>query len=316
MRSSARVLFILLLAVCSTQAAPEDHIIGGTPVSDGKTVLRETTGFLVGFDPDTDNPEWVAYRLTGSPRFNPQKRPSRFSEDPLVRGEPSHDDYTHSGYDRGHLASNHVIGSYFGRKAQRESFLTTNIIPQTPGLNRGGVWRELERLEMGLGSAFGTAWVITGPVETSLANRLPAGVSLPEGCFKIYADQTGSGWRLAAFLFSQDSRGGTLHTYAVPVDRIEELTGINFFPDKPRQWEKIEASKGTLWIAGAEALRSTPSPTYKQAPIKKPSSSATAGYWISSTGKTHRDGCRYFGKGNGHYGPPSGDNCKICGGSR
>ena len=152
------------------------------------------------------------------PRFTPDKRPSRFSEDPKVRGEPSHNDYTGSGYDRGHLASNHVIGSFFGPQAQLESFMTTHIIPQTPSLNRGGVWHELERLEMGLGRAFGTVWIITGPVETSLANQLSFGVSLPEGCFKIFADQTSNGWRLSAFLFTQNSRGGTLHTYAVPVD--------------------------------------------------------------------------------------------------
>ena len=40
-------------------------------------------------------------------------------------------------------------------------------------------------------------------------------------------------------------------------------------------------------------------------------------YWISFTGKTHRQGCRYYGKGNGSYKTrPSGNNCKICGGAR
>lgn len=38
-------------------------------------------------------------------------------------------------------------------------------------------------------------------------------------------------------------------------------------------------------------------------------------YWISSTGKTHRESCRYYGKGNGRYVKKgSGNNCKICGG--
>tara|TARA_B110000037_G_scaffold182984_1_gene210968 strand:+ start:73 stop:612 length:540 start_codon:yes stop_codon:yes gene_type:complete len=39
-------------------------------------------------------------------------------------------------------------------------------------------------------------------------------------------------------------------------------------------------------------------------------------FWISSTGKTHRAGCRYFGKGKGRASnSPSKDNCKICGGA-
>lgn len=38
-------------------------------------------------------------------------------------------------------------------------------------------------------------------------------------------------------------------------------------------------------------------------------------YWISSTGKTHREGCRYYGKGNGKYVKKgSGNDCKVCGG--
>ena len=37
---------------------------------------------------------------------------------------------------------------------------------------------------------------------------------------------------------------------------------------------------------------------------------------ISSTGKTHRQGCRYYGKGNGKFVKKgSSDNCKICGGN-
>ncbi len=40
-------------------------------------------------------------------------------------------------------------------------------------------------------------------------------------------------------------------------------------------------------------------------------------YWVSSTGKVHRSGCRYYGKGKGHMeSNPSGPNCKICGGKR
>lgn len=46
------------------------------------------------------------------------------------------------------------------------------------------------------------------------------------------------------------------------------------------------------------------------------SESSRDSYWISSTGKTHNSSCRYSGKGKGEWSTrPSGDNCKICGGS-
>lgn len=45
-------------------------------------------------------------------------------------------------------------------------------------------------------------------------------------------------------------------------------------------------------------------------------SAEPVGYWISSTGKTHNHGCRYYGKGNGEHRVISSDiNCKICGGA-
>lgn len=38
-------------------------------------------------------------------------------------------------------------------------------------------------------------------------------------------------------------------------------------------------------------------------------------FWISSTGKTHKYGCRYFGNGRGQYSEkPTEENCKFCGG--
>lgn len=48
-----------------------------------------------------------------------------------------------------------------------------------------------------------------------------------------------------------------------------------------------------------------------------PQSSRGSGqFWISSTGKTHRPGCRYYGQGNGRASARgSGDNCRICGGA-
>ncbi len=43
----------------------------------------------------------------------------------------------------------------------------------------------------------------------------------------------------------------------------------------------------------------------------------TEQYWVSSTGKVHRSGCKYYGMGDGHMeSNPSGSNCKICGGKR
>jgi hypothetical protein len=244
-------------------------------------------------------------------------------DDPRVIGEVQHDDYTHSGYDRGHLASNAVIGSYFGAAAQRETFYMTNIIPQTPKLNRGGAWRHIERLELGMGATFRDAWVVTGPVETDLTNRTAGGVSIPEASFKIIADidETSNALRVQAFIIPQDPKSNNLSAYLVSVDRVEELTGLDFFPDFAGRIEGIEeVNSESLWITLAHAYNSNRPTAFNNSRADSSTevqpANPSGGYWISSTGKTHREGCRYYGKGNGRNATKaSGNDCKICGGA-
>ena len=66
-----------------------------------------------------------------------------FEVDPEAADCPTPDDYTRTGYDRGHMAPNYLIATRYGKVAQRETFLMSNIVPQTPELNRGP-WRILE----------------------------------------------------------------------------------------------------------------------------------------------------------------------------
>lgn len=73
-----------------------------------------------------------------------------------------------------------------------------------------------------------------------------------------------------------------------------------------------------------EALRrqavASPTPTYRPSGVQSltPSGSTTtpataASHTISSTGKRHNSGCRFFGSGRS-CGPTDGIACKICGG--
>lgn len=66
----------------------------------------------------------------------------RFSEDPRVdRPRACHDDYTRSGYDRGHMcpAGDRSASS----DLMRSTFIMTNVAPQAPSLNRGA-WMQME----------------------------------------------------------------------------------------------------------------------------------------------------------------------------
>ena len=84
----------------------EVHCYAGAPKKEGLRLLH-TAGYTVGYDSNRRLPAWVAYPLSvNQVATETTKRPSRFSSDTRVGNPVRHDDYTHSGFDRGHMAPN------------------------------------------------------------------------------------------------------------------------------------------------------------------------------------------------------------------
>jgi DNA/RNA endonuclease G (NUC1) len=139
------------------------HFFGGQPVSTtypNPIKIIKNEGFIVGYDEKRMNPAWVAYRIFKDDIETGPKRPSRFSIDKRTSAKVSHNDYTNSGYDRGHMAPNYAIALRYGVDAQKETFLMSNIVPQSPALNQGP-WRELEEdVAREYGNSCGEVWVI------------------------------------------------------------------------------------------------------------------------------------------------------------
>jgi endonuclease G len=108
-------------------------------------------GFSVWYDPDTFQPFVAWYVLTKENVLSDpgNDRPSYFSRDQRLvtalgrNAVPVHDDYTNSGYDRGHM----VPADDFDDDSQKlaATFVTSNVCPQDPDLNRHGAWAELEK---------------------------------------------------------------------------------------------------------------------------------------------------------------------------
>jgi endonuclease G len=68
-------------------------------------------------------------------------------------------DYSRTGYDRGHLASNASFD--YDRKIQKETFLMSNISPQKPQLNRR-YWAKVEKFTRYLAVKYKQVEVVTG----------------------------------------------------------------------------------------------------------------------------------------------------------
>jgi endonuclease G len=225
------------------------------------TRVFRNDGFLVGYSDLRGVPLWVAYRLTSAPPHPRHRRPTRFRSDwrGLIPVMPA--DYTHSGYDRGHLAPNHAMEVVHGPQAQEDTFLMTNVAPQKPDLNRK-LWERLEEVELDHFLArFGALWVWTGPVFDADIRRLKTAwrVEVPDAFFRIYLAPRPDRPPLAlAFLMPQDVKGGEpLDDFLVSVDRVEELTGLDFLPDLDDGPEReLEASVASeAWDLTAVARR-------------------------------------------------------------
>lgn len=188
-------------------------------------------GFVVGYDNVRGTPAWVAYRVFAVDDYETHPRPGRFLIDERSEIRISHDDYTHSGYDRGHMAPNFAIVTRFGTDAQRETFMMTNIIPQKPSLNRHW-WARLERLiARDYSEKYDEVWVLTGPVYKEYGNWINERVKIPTHNFMIIMTEDAGDLKMIAFLVHQDVESSEPpEPYLTSVRYIEEITGLNFNP--------------------------------------------------------------------------------------
>lgn len=211
----------------------------GDPAGGGWLALANP-GFNVGYDESERLPRWAAYRAL--PATHPQPdRPSRFRVDRRTQAQVRTEIYSRSGYDRGHLAPNHILAVAHGPEAQQASFLMSNVAPQLPGLN-AGLWRDLEqRVAHRYVRRYGEVWVACGPAfDTEAAARRigppESPVRVPDAFWMVVAERTDAGaLRVLAFLVPHREiwRDPNPSAYLVSVDEVERLTGLDFFPALP-----------------------------------------------------------------------------------
>ena len=201
-------------------------------------------GYTVSYNSDYRIANWVAYELTSKEaKSKKATRSNKFVPDPLVKGATAlNEDYTRTGYDRGPLAP--AGDMKWSMKAMRESFYLSNICPQDPDLNRG-IWKELEEQIRLWASENGSLLVVTGPIITDDLRRLGKNrVGIPKRFFKVVCTQTAGRLEGVGFLFDNRDYGDTsLRSMMIPIDSVESVTGIDFFPSLPDSIERpMEAS--------------------------------------------------------------------------
>jgi endonuclease G len=221
-----------------------------TPVTDGTTQeqIIKHAGYTVSYNKQTRLPNWVGYELTRAETRGRQERTDRFTADPQVKGPAAtNDDYSRSGYDKGHIAP--AADMKWSGRAMKESFYFSNICPQHPRLNRQG-WKELEEKARDWAVADSAIIIVSGPILAKRPKTIGRNqVAVPQRFFKVILSPFAKPMRAIGFLFDNAPATAPLRTYAVTVDSVERATGMDFFAALPDSVEhRVESDLNfALW---------------------------------------------------------------------
>lgn len=226
----------------------------GLPSNGADAKRRETLvcrrGYVLAFDADTRDPDWVMERLTPADLVGTAKRSNAFKQDPVVKGADAGNwDYAGLGYDRGHQAP--AGDARFDQDVMNESFFFSNMAPQIGiGFNRGA-WKYLEENVRSWVSCAGhrDVYVFTGPIYDPHGKKIGRdSVAVPASFFKIVYDAQTD--RAVGFVLPNRKIGAVIDLvdYVKPIRDIESDTGLTFFSrfDGRRQ-SLLKDSSGVPW---------------------------------------------------------------------
>ena len=247
--STMRLFIAVLYAWLSNCAwAADDAYL---PLSVAPLELRQTAGFVIGYSEIHEQAAWIVYELTPDEVRGTVGRTNDFRFDSQIStGSATLADYRGSGFDRGHLAP--AGDMKWSRRAMSESFLLSNVSPQSAAFNRG-IWRSLEEHVRRVTIATGTVYVATGPVFGAGQTKIGANnVAVPSHYWKVFLVLPEKD--MVGYLLPHRKGSRPLDSYKVTVDEIEEITGLDLFAELPDDQEiPLEAKISRAVFSGKSA---------------------------------------------------------------
>lgn len=221
----------------------DDLKMFGLPVLAPGDVPIEHAAMTIMYNEKHEQATWVAHVIMPDITSGLIGRSNDFRPDSLVKtGSAVEADYflretrpdgtikyDGFGYDRGHLAPS--ADFRWSSKALSESFLYSNMSPQVAIFNRDS-WAKLEDLLRAYVMENKVPlYVVTGPLLRDGLPRIERGVNkvtIPVYYYKVAWDKTNN--RAIAFIMPNKKCENPLQSYAVSIDSVETLTGLDFFP--------------------------------------------------------------------------------------
>jgi endonuclease G len=184
--------------------------------------------YTLSYKEEYEQAEWVAYELKKSNLYHNFNRPLFIEDTKVKTGSADWRNYKRSGYDKGHLCP--AGDMKFSKNAYDETFLTSNISPQKHDFN-DGIWNTLEGKVRYWASKYDGIYVVTGGVlNDNLKTIGKENVAVPEYFYKVLLDDSRGEYKMIGFLVPAVDSNKPLYEFVVPVDQIEKMTGIDFYP--------------------------------------------------------------------------------------
>ncbi|MBQ2436341.1 MAG: DNA/RNA non-specific endonuclease [Bacteroidaceae bacterium] len=236
---------------------------------------QEVVTFSIEYDTQKRHAKWVAFTFdnqTAQTHWNRNNwewtewEGDPFQPDPLLPHDVRIGDEEHrrDRYDRGHLCAS--ADRLYSKDSNEQTFYYSNISPQLNGFN-AGIWLDLENKVQQWGSNSNmrdTLYVVKGGTirdgeyydsrgqHGSIVKdiRTMNGIVVPAHFFMALVCRKSDSFYGIAFYFDHKERHtGSLSDYAITIDELEELTGIDYYCNFPDKVEEAIESKcnPTLW---------------------------------------------------------------------
>ena len=230
------------------------HLLMGNPstaradTNQAGNYLMEKPQYALSYNRSKLHANWVAWHLTGGD-LGGAERQDDFRPDPSLpsgwqAARPS--DYTGSGFDRGHLCPS--ADRTATDMDNSSPFLTVNIIPQSPDLNRN-TWESLEshcRQLVRAGSElyiYAGGFGSTGTGSMGTAQTVKGRINVPAACWKVVLvlpsgeddirRVRGATPAIAVWMENRQDLDNAWRTYITTVDEVEKRTGHDFLTALP-----------------------------------------------------------------------------------
>lgn len=203
----------------------------------------EHKAYSLSYNKDFRVPNWVFYELTRDELEGRLERSNNFQPDPEIKREDAAqlEDYKHSGWDRGHMAPS--MDMNWNADVLDESYYLSNMCPQGHDFN-SGIWLDLEHQIRYWAKRDSAICVVTGPIlpksKKDDYRKLPRSkVLIPDYFYKAVFAPFGKEPRAIAFVMPNEQRYEKISSFAISIDSLENLTGIDFFSVLPDDIEDV-----------------------------------------------------------------------------